>query len=534
VKTDPSPALEQDFVASALVPGPAQKRLALGFVLGIAVVTWAVAVPLAGVHLGPSTSFVAVYLTSMFVTDAITATLLYAQFTLLRSRATLVIASGYLFTALMIVAYFFAFPGLVPAHAALGGMQTASWLYFAWHCGFALFVIVYALTKDRPAGAAPWTGSVFSPILFSVASTAALAGATTFVFTNGVSALPPVFVDGVRFSPVWPYVIGMPMALIITAALTVLWRHRRSVLDLWLLVVLFLFVVELPLHFYPSSLRFSLSWYAVRAMGMLSGSVVLVVMLVEITALYPRLLGAVLGQQRERNARLATGDAVAASIVHEIRQPLTAMVTTADAGLRFLDRTQPNVDKAKEAFKRIADDGHRADALVVTIRANFKGKATDRAAFDLNALIQEALALGAVDLERYRIAVLAAPNSRLPPVRGNRLQVQQVLVNLVMNAIDAMAASPGARTLTVDAELQADAQVLVSVADTGAGVSSADAHHIFNPQFTTKSEGMGMGLSICRAIVEAHDGRLWFRPNEPRGSVFMFTLEADTQASAAA
>jgi C4-dicarboxylate-specific signal transduction histidine kinase len=231
-------------------------------------------------------------------------------------------------------------------------------------------------------------------------------------------------------------------------------------------------------------------------------------------------------ERREREARLMTGDAVAASIAHEVRQPLTAMVTTADAGLRFLDRSIPNLDKAKEAFNRIVADGHRAGEMVGSIRANFKSDVGDRTALDLNGLIQEALVLARGELQKHGILVRAASNTQLPEVRGNRIQLQQVLLNLIMNAVDAMAANDGPRILSVKSEAQEGDRVIVSVADIGTGISSQDVDRLFNPLFTTKSGGMGMGLSICRAIIEAHEGRLWFAPNDPRGAVFQFTLHA--------
>ena len=176
------------------------------------------------------------------------------------------------------------------------------------------------------------------------------------------------------------------------------------------MVVMCLYLIEIPLSYYPDPIRFSIGWYAVRVFGFLSSSIVLIVLLYEITTLYARLLGAVLGQRREREARLMTGDAVAATIAHEVRQPLTAMVTSADAGLRFLDRSTPNLDRAKEAFKRIAADGHRAGAVVESIRANFKNDARNRTSLDVNELIQEALALERGDLQKHRILVQAEPN----------------------------------------------------------------------------------------------------------------------------
>ena len=227
-----------------------------------------------------------------------------------------------------------------------------------------------------------------------------------------------------------------------------------------------------------------------------------------------------------------TGDAVAASIAHEVKQPLTAMVTSADAGFRYLDRSSPNLDRAKEAFKLIAADGHRAGEVVENIRANFRSDVRTRTSLDVNELIREALALERADLERHRIQIQAEPNKRLPEVRGNRVQLQQVLLNLITNAIHAMASKEEPRVLCVKSEAYEGDSVKVSVADTGAGVSPNDIDRIFNPLFTTKSDGMGMGLSICRAIIEAHDGRLWFVPNTPRGAVFQFTLQASNPATA--
>jgi signal transduction histidine kinase len=201
--------------------------------------------------------------------------------------------------------------------------------------------------------------------------------------------------------------------------------------------------------------------------------------------------------------------------------------------LRFLDRSAPNLDRAKEAFRRIVADGHRAGDVIGSIRANFRTDLRDRTAFDFNELIQEALALGRDDLQKHRIAVLAEPNSELPEVLGNRGQLQQVLLNLIMNAIDAMAMKDEPRILSVKSEVYEGDRVIISVADTGTGVASQDADRIFNPLFTNKPDGMGMGLSICRAIIEAHQGQLWFAPNNPRGAVFQFTLPANHAASIA-
>ena len=526
---------EQHFILSSLSPGPVQKRLAFAVVVGILVVFALITFgPLKGVHLGRVDAFVPAYAMAMFVCDSITAILLYVQFSILRSRAILVIASGYLFTALILIPFVLVFPGVfVPGRGLFGGLQSTSFVWCFWHAGFPLFVIGYALLKGADPSKRFWRGTVRAQIALSVALTAAVVSVAAFFFIAGEALLPGVASDSLHFSSLWPYFIGAPVALANVSALIVLWVRRHSMLDLWLIVVICLYLIEVPLSYYPDPSRFSLAWYTVRVIGFLASGLVLIVLLYEITTLYARLLGAVLAQRREREARLMTGDAVAASIAHEVRQPLTAMITSADAGLRFLDRAAPNLDKAKEAFRLIVADGHRAGAVVGSIRATFKKDLRNRTSLDVNDLIQEALALERGDLRKHRIRVRAEPNTQLPEVRGDRVQLQQVLLNLITNAIAAMAAEDEPRVLSVKSEAYEGDSVIVSVADTGTGISSQHSDRIFDPLFTTKSDGMGMGLSICRAIIEAHEGRLWFAPNTPRGAVFQFTLHTNHPASAA-
>ena len=523
----PSLAEDQHFVLSSLPPTPGQKRFALGIVLALIAALYLVIGPLGGMQWGAIHSFVAVYTTGMFVTDSITAILLYAQFSILRSRAILVIASGYLFTAFLIVPYVLAFPGVLAPSGVVGGLQTTAHLYLLWHCGFPLFVIGYALSKDEHPSRRVSQADVGSAIFRSIAATAAAAAAAALLCIKteaGDTVLPRIMLDQYRFVPEWPYVVGAPIAVLCTLALVILWLRRRSILDLFLMVVLCAYLIEIPPHYYPVAARFSTGWYAVRVTSLLSSGIVLVVLLYEITALYGGLLHAVLRQRREREARLMTGDAVAASIAHEIKQPLTAMITSADAGFRFLDRSTPNLEKAKEALRRIVTDGHRAGVVVESIRANFKNDDRTRTQLDVNELIQEALSLEGGDLQKHRIQVQAETAAQLPDVRGNRVQLQQVLINLITNAIDSMASEEEPRVLCVKSEAYERDGVMVSVADIGTGISPQHLDRIFNPLFTTKSDGMGMGLSICRAIIEAHEGRLSVSPNLPRGAVFQFTL----------
>ena len=511
------------FVLSSLPPTRAQKQLALAFVLGLMVVVFIIAGPLSSTRLPRIDAFVPAYVTAMFVNDLITAILLFAQFSILRSRAILVLASGYLFTALVLIPYILMFPGLfVPERGLVGGMQTTSWFWFFWHAAFPILVIGYAVLKDADPSKRYWRGTVSSAIALSVTLIVAFISAAAFFFIAGEALLPAVTLDSMRLSPLWPYV-GLPVAFIAVAALIVLWIRRRSMLDLWLMVVMCLYAIEMPLCYWPDPIRFSVGWYTIRVFAVLSSGLVLVVLLYEITTLYGRLIGAIDAQRRERAVRLMTGDAVAATIAHEVKQPLSGMITRADAGLRFLNRSMPDLDEAKEAFKQISADGHRAGAVIGSIRTLFKKEDRNRASLDLNDLIGETLAAVQEDLNKHKIRVNAELDEHLPQITGDRILLQQVLVNLITNAIDSMADVDGSRVLCVKSMIQDDGDVRVSVADSGAGVGSQDVDRVFNPLFTTKPDGMGMGLAICRSIIEAHHGRLWVAPNIPRGAVFHFS-----------
>ncbi len=496
VKTTVVVPEQQPFILSSLSPSPAQRRLALAVLLALLAAFLITEGLLSTIQLGRIEAFVPAYATAMFVSDLITAVLLFAQFSILRSHALLAIASGYLFTALMIIPWMLTFPGVfTPGGLLDAGLQTTSWLYTLWHGGFAMFVIAYGLLRDADPAKRLWRGSAAAAILLSVAATAAVVSALTFIVIAGDALLPRINLDPVVMSA---------------------------------------YVIEICMIAFPIPARFSFGWYAGRVFGLLSGSLLLFVLLYEITILYAQLLRAVLAQRREREARLLTGDAVAATIAHEVKQPLTGMITNADAGLRWLDRSTPDLDEAKAAFGQIVADGHRAGGVIESIRAIFRKDARNRTSLDINELIGEALTLTRGDLQRHRILVEAEPNAQLPQVRGDRIQLQQVLLNLITNAIDSMAAKDGARVLRVRSEVRDGGSVIVSVADTGTGIGSQEHELIFNPLFTTKSGGMGMGLSICRSIIEAHDGRLWVAPNKPEGAVFQFMLAADGATSAAA
>jgi PAS domain S-box-containing protein len=231
-----------------------------------------------------------------------------------------------------------------------------------------------------------------------------------------------------------------------------------------------------------------------------------------------------------RVARLTTMGELAASIAHEINQPLAAVVTNASAGLRWLNRAEPDLDEARAAISRIARDGTRAGDVIRGLRALARQSGPDLARLDINDTIQEVLALTRNERQRHGVVLHADLFTGDRPVFGDRVQLQQVMLNLIMNGIEAMSAvTDRPRVLAISSEPTEAGGVLVAVEDTGTGLDPATADRIFDPFFTTKPNGMGMGLSICRSIIEAHAGRFWASPRAPHGTTFRFTVPASAE-----
>ena len=518
---------DQPFTLATLPPGRAQKRLALAIVLAFLGALLILAGKFSTLQLGRIDAFVPAYGTAVFVNDLITAVLLFNQFAILRSRALLAIASGYLFTALIVIPWMLTFPGVFTPGGLLGaGLQSTAWLYNLWHVGFPTFVIAYALLKDADPTKGLWRGSAGAAILSSVAVTAAVVCVATFLVTAGQTHLPRTMLDPVHFSTLPHYVVGC-LILWHAVALALLWIRQHSVLDLWLMVVVCAHAIEIYMPSLSDLARFSAGWYAGRVLGLVSSILVLCVLLYEITTLYAQLLRALLAQRREREARLMTGDTVSASIAHELKQPLGAIITSANAGLNWLDQVNPDLDEARDALRLVVTAGHRADAVIENIRSHFKVGARTHTSLDLDDIIREALAVVRDKLQIHRVAVQANPNQRLPRIRGEQVQLQQVLVNLITNAIDSMVAKNGERVLSIRSEVHHSGCVMVSVKDTGKGLEPQARDRIFDPMFTTKPHGMGMGLSICRSIIEAHEGRLWATADKGSGAIFHFTVPVD-------
>jgi PAS domain S-box-containing protein len=229
--------------------------------------------------------------------------------------------------------------------------------------------------------------------------------------------------------------------------------------------------------------------------------------------------------------RVTTLGELAASIAHEVNQPLAAVVANAAACLRWLGRGTPDLDAARRSVEWIINDGNRASEVIRRIRALANKTVIEKVPLDVNDLVREVIALVQSELSRHKVSLRMELAPALPMIRGDRVQLQQVIINLVMNGSEAMQfIADRPRELTIRSRQDETQQVFVSVTDCGVGISAEDADRLFDPFFTTKSSGMGMGLSICRSIVEAHEGRLWATTNVPHGATFQLTLpvNADT------
>jgi C4-dicarboxylate-specific signal transduction histidine kinase len=231
-----------------------------------------------------------------------------------------------------------------------------------------------------------------------------------------------------------------------------------------------------------------------------------------------------------RVSRVTTMGELTASLAHEVNQPIAAAVTNANTCLRWLTRDHPDVEEAREAASRIVKDGTRAAEIIKRIRLLFKKGSPERELVDVNEVIQEMIVLLRSEATRYNISVRMELAADLPRIIGDRVQLQQVLMNLIVNSIDAMKEVEGARELAVKSQRTEKEEVLVSVSDTGVGLPPHQADQVFNAFFTTKPHGTGMGLRISRSIVESHGGRLWAANNSPRGANFCFTLPTNIEA----
>lgn len=513
-----------DLLLFVRTPVPAQVRL-VSVLAGLLFVAFLASLPFGPRPLAKIPSFIPVVDTGLLLGDVLTATLLFGQAAVLRSRALMMLATGYLFTGLIIIPHALTFPDAFSSTGLLGaGVSTTIWLYFFWHGGLPLAVIGYGVLKRRDDAPSIAPAVVRRMILGCVFGTVGLVVVLTVLATAGHRFLPVLMTDSVTWLSGPVFYIALVVLALLVGAMVAVSRRPVSLLDLWLLLALWAWMLELLLVL-DTSTRYSAGWYVGRIAGLLSGVFVLLMLLSETNRLYIRLATTVTQQRRERASRLLTMNAVAASIAHEVKQPLASMIANARTGLARLRQAPSRTESLPELLDAIARDGDHAVDVVDSVRAMFRAQHRERISVNMNELIQETAALVANELAGHRVSLTLQTSDQAPLVLADRVQIQHVLLNLFTNAIEAMSGvAERPRVLVVRSGTTDDGDLVVGVEDSGVGFDPATSDRIFETFFTTKAEGTGMGLPLCRSIIEGHGGELRASLRQPVGAVFEFTL----------
>jgi len=528
-------------------PADRRQRWRAGLVLIVSVLVFGALVPFVRVPLGFLPAFIPIYESALLINDMVTAVLLFGQYRILRSRALMVLACAYLFTALMTVVHALSYPGVFASGGLLGaGRQTTASLYMFWHAGFPLFVLAYAALKRREIRPTPDDEqSWFAPArphdriaLALPAATVALAAGLTLYATLGQGGLPTFL---------YPDHFGLALTLsasgiwaLSLVGVAALWRHRpHSVLDLWLSVSLVAWSFDVALSSMLNAQRFDLGFYAGRVYGLLAGSAVLIELLLENGALYARLVRVHNNDRRQAAAlRVARDEARSAdqakglflaNMSHEIRTPMNAVIgLTAMVLQTRLDETQRDyltkVQTSSKALLTLLND-------ILDYSKIEAGKvALEAEEFSPEETIENVGNLFSAKVEEAGLDLLFEIDRDMPPrLIGDALRLAQVLNNLVGNAIKFTSVGEvviGARVVTRSDE---QVELAFSVRDTGIGVTPEQAERLFNVfqqaerSTARKYGGTGLGLAICKRLVELMGGRIEVAPAPGGGSIFGFT-----------
>ncbi|MFL6689843.1 MAG: ATP-binding protein [Alphaproteobacteria bacterium] len=514
-------------LASNTPSTPRQRSLAWAIVATLCIV-FVAAAPYLKTPLPHVYAFLPVAQAILCVADLITAAFVFSQYAAQPQRALLALAAGYVLSGLIAFLQTIAFPGAYSPAGLLGGINVAPWLYCLWNTALPLGVFIYAATP-KPATTSAFSRRTASPIAITLLCTLTAACVLTWGVMLAEPHLPPLAAGSVivgRLTPYAPYAM-MPAALLSLAALALLLVRGRTILDLWLVVTV---VASLPNILVPILYRldrFTLGFYLGRSYALLAGCTVLIALLTETATLYTRLASASALRARGETDRLSSVEAATAAMAHELRQPLTAVAVNSEAVRVLLRHTPPDLAEVRAAVADIIESNSRAANIISSIRHLLKRDAHTASEVQINELVRETLALCKNDLQARGISVSAKYASAAPCVSGDRNQLQQVLSNLIMNAVDSMQAQPpGERNLRLTTTRRGDS-ILVSVQDSGPGISTDTRERVFDPFFTTKAHGLGLGLAICKSIVQEHQGDLRLADSSD-GCVFEIALPAST------
>jgi len=527
---------------STLPAGRADRRLALAVAIAGTVIFLAAA-PFAKLPLAQIPAFMPLYQSALVVNDLITAVLLYGQFRIMRSRALLALASGYLFCSLMAVFHLLSFPGLfAPTGVIGGGTQTTAWLYFFWHGGFPVFVITYALLKNRPDADG---GALGAPILRGIALAFAAAFGLMLVTTLGHGLLPEIM-PGDQDATTKVFVAACTWLLIL-ATLSALWMRRpHSVLDIWMMVVMCAWIFDVALASVLNHGRYDLGWYSGRIYGLLAASFVLVVLLLENGALYAKLAAAHERERRERRlvqeksieltALNKELEAFSYTVSHDLRAPLRvvdgyANMIEEDHG-RQLDANARRLLKVLRASAQ--QMAQMIEDLLSFSKLGRKRPATQ--AVRVEDLVRQVI--GELRMT-YADRAIEFTVGAIGVAEADPALLKQAFTNLIGNAVKYTRGRYPARVEigSRPAESPANATVYY-VKDNGVGFDMRQSHRLFGVfqrfHASQEFEGTGVGLAIVERIIVRHGGRIWAESRLNEGAVFYFTLEPDRAEDAQA
>jgi signal transduction histidine kinase len=488
--------------------------------------------PFATIQLLRLDSFVPAVEAIIFITDLATAVLLFNQFSLVGSRALLLLASGYLFSALVVVPHVLTFPGVFAPRGLLGaGLQSTPWLYIFWHMGFAAAVIGYACLTNEKAERGAIKTSPLPAIMLSAMIVIGLVCALTWLTTTGESFMPRLFLDQIELAPLAQGVAGINL-LMGVAALVLLWARRRSVLDLWLAVAVCALIAELATVSFVLVSRYSVGFYLGRIFSVAVSTTVLIMLLSDTAGLYGRFARANRALQRKREMQLMKFEAAIIELAHKIRQPLTGISINAAAARHFLERQPQDFDQISGIFGEIQSAGYRASEILEGVLGRLRSSNREQQLVDVNETILDAIAGLRWQLKDHAVVTRLDLGSDLSAITGSGGQLQIVIRSLVKNSIEAMSTNiaGGSRSVKVATARYGREEIVISVEDTGPGIDPQMIDAIFDAFVTTKNKRLGLGLAICRMIVERHGGRISVSCSSG-GTRFQVTLPIGAAAS---
>ena len=497
-----------------------QRRLTLA-AMAVLLLAFLAATSFVNVPFASNGGFIPSIQATMFFGNLITAVLLFTNFSILRAHSLLILASGYLFTALITVSHTLVFPGaFAPEGLFDAGLQTAGWLHVIWHLGFPVSVIVYAWMKNRK-------DMKYALVTTAIFSSIAIVTGSVFAITWGIIAadeyLPRLLLDRTTFAPLAVYT-GLVTSVTCVVAFLSLWMNQRSVLDRWILIAIFATLLEMIMLSFVSG-RYTVGWYAVRFFGVTTSTIVLIALLTETTRLYAKLAVALRVLESERDNKLINAQAITATIAHEIRQPLTGIAASAGAARRFLKQNPPNIDSAQSALERVVNGTHRANEVFDGLRALFGKGDQSRRLIDMNEIVLDVLQSMQDELRIHRVATKTNLSAELPLISGHGGQLREVVINLVQNALEAMRTSNNrSRVLRISTVLRDRSTIAVAIENSGPGIEPERLPDIFGAFVTTKAHGTGLGLGICRMMIEHHGGQLTASSDGTSGALFQFVL----------